>query len=363
MSGKELKFYWMCKQIQLRNVNNPTPRDSYLPYKLDAVKFNLDILTLEALMPAELVIGKGYTLDQNVAKNSCSAYWDEEVCQIIKGFALKFGKNVFFQQVNFTISKLNGIKLPKYYGVIVNLNTACEAILLDPDYIAGSYAVTSGVLTGGMALANAFLSLTGEAGQVRSGKGVSGVEIKGALKVLQIDLTIMDKDIYGVANLTFRKQYQTDRKIDKSVIHNTVSVLAIDSITKVPINRVFIINEGAVKGDYTDIDGLKDLYKKSGTNILNFSHKDPKTKVVDYIPQTIRVTALYKKSVSLTVEMVKVIMTEMTENNLPAGKKKSKKTSKAITSAVADKTIEATKEPVAKKEVAVKEVRVVKKKK
>jgi hypothetical protein len=87
MSGKELKFYWMCKQIQLRNVNNPTPRDSYLPYKLDAVKFNLDILTLEALMPAELVIGKGYTLDQNVAKNSCSAYWDEEVCQIIKGFA------------------------------------------------------------------------------------------------------------------------------------------------------------------------------------------------------------------------------------------------------------------------------------
>ena len=58
-----------------------------------------------------------------------------------------------------------------------------------------------------------------------------------------------------------------------------------------------------------------------------------------------------------------VLAADMTENNLPAEKKKSKKTTKAITGPVTDKAIEATKEPFENKEVAVKKVGVVKKKK
>src|ERR1035438_8613941 len=108
----------MVKQVQLRLANNSTIVNTYLPMKNDAIKFNGDIATLESLMPQDLIIGTGYTLDQNVAKRNCSVYWDLNVCKIIKGFALRYGRNAFFRQVNFTQSKLNKIKLPLYYNAI-----------------------------------------------------------------------------------------------------------------------------------------------------------------------------------------------------------------------------------------------------
>jgi hypothetical protein len=327
MNKKALTFYWMCKQIQLRNNGSPSIVASYAPYAADVVKFNLDILALEALMPAALIIGTGYTLDQNVNKNTCSEYWDTSVCKIIKGFALKYGKNAFFQEVNFTVSKLNRIPLPQYYAAISSLNEACEIIIVDTQYVAGDYAVTSGILTAGMALANSFLSVTGEARHVKSTKGATNFEIKGALKTLQTDLNVMDNDIFGITTASFRNQYFRDRKIIVTIIHNTINFYAVDSVSGDPIDRVFIINQGATVGDYTNIDGYVDLNKKSGTNILVISHKDPITKVVDYIPQTIRVKALYKKAITVTIELVKIITSEDAKE---AAKKTTSKNNKAI---------------------------------
>ena len=367
MSKKDLEFYWMVKQVQLRLANNSTIVNTYLPMKNDAIKFNGDIATLESLMPQDLIIGTGYTLDQNVAKRNCSVYWDLNVCKIIKGFALRYGRNAFFRQVNFTQSKLNKIKLPLYYNAISNLNDACVLILEDTQYIAGDYAVNAAVLTSGMALANTFQSLTGEAGQVKSAKGVTGSAIKAVLVILQADLKVMDNDVFGITNLTFRGQYQTDRKITKNVIHNTINLLALDADTNITIENVYAINQGAKRGNYTNIDGIKALYKKSGTNIIIFSHKDPVTKLPDYVSQTIRVTALYKKSVSLTVRMVKII-TETETKESATEKKSAKQPPKPIISSAEavkpDATTPKAKAPLApKKGVSKKVTGMVKKKK
>jgi hypothetical protein len=363
MTRRQLEFYWMCKQIQANNNSNPTIRDGYLPYKTDALKLNTDILTLEGLMPASLVIGKGATMDQNSSKSACSEYWDEDVCKIIKGYALAEESNATFQEVNFTFSTLQKISLKKYYAAIVNLNGACEEIILEPAYVSGGFGVNTAALTSGMALANTFLSFTGNAGQIRVDKGETDAEITAICKVLQADLKRSDNDIYGVGNTTFKGTYFRSRKITNSIIHNTVAVTVVDDETDEPIDRVFIINQGATKGNYTDIDGLVDLYKKSGTNILEISHKNPTTKVVDYVPQTIRVTALYKKTVSLTIRLVKLITDALTSKDGGNNKKTASPAAKAIEPAaktdtpVTEKKIEVDTAPkAAEKVVALKKV-------
>jgi len=355
----ETEFYWMTKRVQLRCANNSVIVNGYNPFKADALKLNIDIAALELIMPAELIIGTGYTLDQNVAKNICSKFWDVNVCKTLKGFALKYGSNTYFQEVDFTESKLDGISIKKYYEVITNLNTACAKIIIDPRYVGAGYAVTPAVLTAGMTLANAFLSTTGQAAQIIGSRKQNGEAIRVILKTLQTDCTVMDYDVYGIGNSVFMGQFLNDRKIGKSVIHNTINFIALDALTRLPVNRVYVINQGATRGNYTNIDGMVALYKKAGTNILVCSHKNPKTKLVDYEPQTVRVTAVYKKSVTFTVTMQPLDAAASAEAAEKATDDIAKKKAAAKKPIVADTEVKEAapaKEAVAKKEVVAKKV-------
>ena len=357
MDKPDIEYYWMCKRIQARAAisANVILCNAYLPMKNDLILFNTHIAELEALMPEVLVIGTGWTVNQNVAKAACTLYWVNEVCKTFKGFAKKYGKNEFLNAVNFTISKLNKVKLPLYYRAITQLNTVGEAILLDADYIAGSYSVDAGVLTAGMTLANTFLACTGVAKEISNTKNENGVEIKAKIQELRGDLDIMDDDVFGVGNTTFKNQYFTDRKLGvSSIIHNKVNLTVTDSITGFGINKVFAINEGAASGDYTDIDGFKELHKRPKTNILLLSHKDPITGMEDYVPVTIRCKPIFKGSIDVNVVMTKIV-TDILALDKAGAKKAGKKGKKALpVGAVAPEIVK----PIVKDTGTVKEVAV-----
>jgi hypothetical protein len=326
MTKKEVEFYWMVKQVQLQSARNSGAVNSYLPFKNDIIKFNNDIAALEVLMPQSLIIGTGYTIDQEEARAACSLYWDVKVCKIFKGFARKFENNIYLQKVNFTKWSINRVSIPKFYAFICQLNEVGEEVLLNSDYIDGEYAVTADVLNGGMALANSFLSIAGNADQVKGTKQQTGMAIRASIKVLREDISIMDDDVFGVSNTTFRGVYFKSRKVIKRLIHNTINLLVIDSFNLIGIKNVFAKNEGATRGDFTDIDGKKSLHKKPGTNIINLTHKDPKTGIEDYFPVQIRVKAIYKKKVNITVEMVRKnlypeMMKVVAKKAVPAKKK------------------------------------------
>src|ERR1017187_7700882 len=330
MDKPDIEYYWMCKRIQARAAisANVILCNAYLPMKNDLILFNTHIAELEALMPEVLVIGTGWTVNQNVAKAACTLYWVNSVCKTFKGFAKKYGKYEFLNAVNFTISKLNGIKIPLYYRAISNLNTVGEAILLDTDYIAGSYSVDSAVLTAGMVLANTFLATTGVAKEISNTKNENGVAIKAKIQDLRGDLDIMDDDVFGVGNTTFKNQYFTDRKLGvPTIIHNKVNLTVTELGTGLGIQDVFIINEGAIKGDYTDIDGFKELHKRPKTNILLLSHKDPITGLPDFIPVTIRVKPIYKGSIDVHVVMTRIVTDTLSDDAavVKKGGKKGKK--------------------------------------
>jgi hypothetical protein len=256
--------------------------------------------------------------------------------------------------VNFTISKLQGIKLPLYYRAISNLNTVGEAILLDTEYIAGSYNVDGAVLTAGMVFANTFLSTTGVATGIRNEKNENGVAIKAMIQVLRGDVAIMDNDVFGILSQTYINQYFIDRKlVDGTIIHNKVMLTVTDLTTGFGINKVFAINEGATKGDYTDIDGFKELHKAPKTNIILLTHKDPLTGLEDYTPATIRCKPVFKGSIDVNVVMTKIVTVALAADTAGA-KKAGVKGKKGLPVGAAEIVKPTLKEAATLKEVAAK---------